>query len=192
MRQLSLIIFLLFGLTTLIPANGSAETNEIVDRLKAGGHILMIRHALAPGNGDPPDFKIGDCTTQRNLDDSGRNQARRIGDWLRAHGVSSARIYSSQWCRCLETAKLLDLGPVKELAALNSFYERPQDRESNLKALNEFISHQPADGGLIILVTHFVTISAVSSEGVSSGGGVLLELQKNAPYTVAGRIGFEP
>lgn len=192
MRHLLLIIVLLFGLTTLIPASGSAETKEIVDRLKAGGHILMIRHALAPGNGDPPDFKIGDCTTQRNLDDSGRNQARRIGDWLRAHGVSSARIYSSQWCRCLETAKLLDLGPVKELAALNSFYERPQDRESNLKALNEFISHQPADGGLIILVTHFVTISAVSGEGVSSGGGVLLTLHKGAPYAVAGRIGFEP
>jgi phosphohistidine phosphatase SixA len=192
MRHSLLIIVLLFGLTTLIPASGSAETKEIVDRLKAGGHILMIRHALAPGNGDPPDFKIGDCTTQRNLDDSGRNQARRIGDWLRAHGVRSARIYSSQWCRCLETAKLLDLGPVKELAALNSFYERPQDRESNLKALNEFISHQPADGGLIILVTHFVTISAVSGEGVSSGGGVLLTLHKGAPYTVAGRIGFEP
>jgi phosphohistidine phosphatase SixA len=192
MRHSLLIIVLLFGLTTLIPASGSAETKEIVDRLKAGGHILMIRHALAPGNGDPPGFKIGDCTTQRNLDDSGRNQARRIGDWLRAHGVSSARIYSSQWCRCLETAKLLDLGPVKELAALNSFYERPQDRESNLKALNEFISHQPADGGLIILVTHFVTISAVSGEGVSSGGGVLLTLHKGAPYAVAGRIGFEP
>ncbi len=74
----------------------------------------MVRHAIAPGNGDPPNFNIGDCSTQRNLDDSGRTQARRIGRWLRSNGIKSARIYSSQWCRCLETAKLIDLGSVQE------------------------------------------------------------------------------
>ena len=173
-----------------MPFNVLADQIEITDRLKAGGHILMIRHALAPGNGDPPNFKIGDCSTQRNLNETGRTQARNIGDWLRANGVSSARVYSSQWCRCLETAKLMELGPVQELPALNSFYERIQDREPNLSDLNDFISRQPADGELIVFVTHFVTISAVAGESVSSGEGVLVELDRDAGYKVVGNLNF--
>ena len=173
-----------------LPFNVLADQFEITDRLKAGGHILMIRHALAPGNGDPPNFKIGDCSTQRNLNETGRTQARSIGDWLRANGVSSARVYSSQWCRCLETAKLMELGPVQELPALNSFYERIQDREPNLSDLNGFISRQPADGELIVFVTHFVTISAVAGESVSSGEGVLVELDRDAGYKVVGNLNF--
>jgi phosphohistidine phosphatase SixA len=151
----------------------------------------MIRHALAPGSGDPPHFKIGDCETQRNLDDSGRNQARGIGAWLRSKGVNSARVYSSQWCRCLETATLIDLGPVRELPALNSFYERVQDRQPNIAALNDFIANQPVNGELIILVTHFVTIAAMTGGGVSSGEGILLELNEKGAYRVIGNITFE-
>ena len=185
----SVILSLTF--LSAIPAAASADDqSEVIDRLKAGGHILTIRHALAPGNGDPPNFKIGDCATQRNLDDTGRDQARSIGVWLRNNGVTSARVYSSQWCRCLETARLLNLGPVQELAALNSYYERVQDREPNLRALNDFISQQPVKGELIILVTHFVTIADIAGTGVSSGGGALLALHADAPYTVVGRLDF--
>ena len=190
MRQFFAINVILTGLTSLIAAGASADQTEVIDRLKFGGHILMIRHALAPGSGDPPNFEISDCSTQRNLDESGRTQARSIGMWLRSNGIKSARIYSSQWCRCLETARLIDLGPVQELAALNSFYENIEGREPNLQALNQFISKQPVDGKLIILVTHFVTIAAIAETGVSSGEGVLLELQKNMPYTVVGRLNF--
>ena len=187
----SLISKLFIALLIFIAAAGaSADQTEVIDRLKSGGHILMIRHALAPGNGDPPDFKIGDCSTQRNLDENGRFQARSIGDWLRSKEIKSARVYSSQWCRCLETARLIDLGPVQELAALNSFYEKVEDREPNLRALNQFISQQPVDGQLIVFVTHFVTISAIAEAGVLSGEGVLLELQKDAPYRVVGRLNF--
>ena len=191
------IIYILLSLGIILsvcifpmPFNILANQTEITDRLKAGGHILMIRHALAPGNGDPPNFKIGDCSTQRNLNETGRTQARSIGDWLRANGVSSARVYSSQWCRCLETAKLMELGPVQELPALNSFYERIQDREPNLSALKDVISRQPADGELIVFVTHFVTISAVAGESVSSGEGVLVELDRDAGYKVVGNLNF--
>jgi phosphohistidine phosphatase SixA len=158
--------------------------------MASGGHILMIRHALAPGSGDPPNFTIGDCTTQRNLDESGRNQARKIGDWLRSNGVTSARVYSSQWCRCLETAALIGIGSVRELPALNSFYERVQDREPNINALKRFIKRQPVDGELILLITHFVTIAAITGSGVSSGEGVLIELNKEEDYNVIGRIDF--
>ena len=186
----ALVILSLTLLSAMPSVSAATDQAEIIDRLNAGGHILMIRHALAPGNGDPPNFKIGDCATQRNLDDVGRDQARSIGVWLRNNGVTSARVYSSQWCRCLETARLLNLGPVQELAALNSFYERTQDREPNLKALNDFIAQQPVKGELIILVTHFVTIAGIAGTGVSSGEGALLALHEEAPYTVVGRLDF--
>jgi phosphohistidine phosphatase SixA len=171
-------------------AGNNMDEVEVFQRMKAGGHILMIRHALAPGTGDPANFRIGDCSTQRNLDDRGREQARAIGKWLRTKGLTSARVYSSQWCRCLETAKLLGMGPVTELPALNSFFELTQNRETNLKALRKFIAEQPTGGELIILVTHLVTISAIANEGVSSGEGVLLELKKDATYEVVSRLNF--
>jgi phosphohistidine phosphatase SixA len=182
-------VILILVISTAMGA--SAQELPIADRLTADGHVLMIRHALAPGSGDPPDFTIGDCDTQRNLNESGRQQARDIGNWLRSKGVASAQIYASQWCRCLETARLLDLGQVRELPALNSFFERVQDREPNLKALREFLVRQPPDGDLVILVTHFVTIAAVTDIGVSSGEGVLLALSDGAPPTVVGRLDFK-
>jgi phosphohistidine phosphatase SixA len=190
MRLWGSVLVLFSGLIALATAGVDSEPTEIIKRMKAGGHILMIRHALAPGTGDPANFRIGDCSTQRNLDDRGRMQAKGIGDWLRSNGITSARVYSSQWCRCLETAELLEMGTVAELPALNSFYELTQDREPNLKALREFIADQPPNGVLIIMVTHLVTISAIADEGVSSGEGVLLKLNEDAPYEIAGRLNF--
>jgi phosphohistidine phosphatase SixA len=184
------VTIILAGSLLLLTADVSANQAQLIEQLKSGGHILMLRHALAPGSGDPSDFDIGDCSTQRNLNEAGRQQARRIGNWLRTNGIQSARVYSSQWCRCLETAALLEVGPVQELAALNSFYERTQDREPNLRALKEFIFHQPADGKLIILVTHFVTISGMTGQGVSSGEGILIALHQNEPFTVVGHLEF--
>jgi phosphohistidine phosphatase SixA len=163
----------------------------MIENMLAGGHILMIRHALAPGTGDPANFQVGDCSTQRNLDDRGRDQARAIGDWLRSKGINSASVYSSQWCRCLETAKLLRMGPVAELPALNSFYELTENREPNLKALRQFIAKQPHDGKLIIMVTHLVTISAMADEAVSSGEGVLLRRNPAELYEIVGRLNFD-
>ncbi|MGD9061109.1 MAG: histidine phosphatase family protein [Desulfobacterales bacterium] len=190
MRFMLCIWICLWALITPVMASDDADPAEIIERMRAGGHILMIRHALAPGFGDPPNFQIGDCSTQRNLDDRGREQARSIGDWLRSQGITSARVYSSQWCRCLETANLLQMGPVEEMPALNSFYELTQNREPNLKALRQFIAKQPPDGKLIILVTHLVTISAMADETVSSGEGVLLRLNPAAHYDIIGRLYF--
>jgi phosphohistidine phosphatase SixA len=190
MRSVCLFIIILAGSIILSAFDSSADNNEMIARLSAGGHILMVRHAIAPGSGDPDHFTIGDCSTQRNLNETGRAQARNIGNWLRRKGVVSARVYSSQWCRCLETAKLMSMGPVKQLPALNSFYERIQDRKPNISALKDFISRQPVDGELIVLVTHFVTIGAITGESVASGMGVLLELKEDAPYSVVGKLTF--
>jgi phosphohistidine phosphatase SixA len=191
MRFWSYLLIYLFGLSTVAMAETDPDRAAMFERMKTGGHILMIRHALAPGYGDPANFQIGDCSTQRNLDDRGREQATAIGKMLRSKGIASARVYSSQWCRCYETAELLALGPVAELPALNSFFELTQNREPHLKALRKFIAKQPPDGELVILVTHFVTVSAIAGEGVSSGEGVLIKLNRNAPYEVVGRVNFD-
>jgi phosphohistidine phosphatase SixA len=184
-------IGVLLGMGLLWAPAKAASPGQLIAELKSGGHILMIRHAYAPGTGDPDDFRIGDCDTQRNLDDQGRAQARKIGQWLQRRGIETARIYSSQWCRCLETARLLELGPVTELTALNSFFERPQDREPNLAALRVFLAQQPTDGPLIILVTHFVTISGITGEGVASGQGMVLKIQSDGGVKVIGPLGFD-
>lgn len=154
------------------------------------GRVLMLRHANAPGTGDPPHFRVGDCSTQRNLDAAGRAQAAALGERLARAGVARARVYSSQWCRCLETARLLKLGPVMALPALNSFHGRPQDRDANLAALRAFLAGLPVDGPPVVLVTHQVTISAFTGEGIASGGGTVFELDGSGAPRVLG--GLEP
>lgn len=182
-------MLLLLGLAPML---ANASEIDLATRLQQGGHVLMMRHAYAPGFGDPPGFKLDDCSTQRNLDAGGRAQATAIGDWLRRQRVREAQVYSSLWCRNLETARLLNLGPVTPLPALNSFFEREQDRVGILVALNAFLTRQPIDGPLLILVTHFVNIEAIAGSGVGSGEGVLLQLQAGASPRVIGRVDFKP
>jgi phosphohistidine phosphatase SixA len=159
-----------------------------IERLDEGGYVIMLRHARAPGTGDPNDFRLGDCTTQRNLDAEGRAQAKALGERLRRAGIASAEVYSSQWCRCLETAALLRLGPVAALPALNSFYQRPDQRQSNLDALRAFLAGLPADGPLVVLVTHQVTIAAITGRAAASGEAVILEADGGAAPPVVGTI----
>ena len=139
------------------------------------GSILFLRHALAPGNGDPADFTLADCASQRNLDAVGRRQAATLGELYRQHAIAFPRIYSSQWCRCRETARLLEMGPVVDLPGLNSFYQGIVPREATLEALRAAMSELPDDGGLTLMVTHYVTISAITGIGVASGEAVAFD-----------------
>jgi len=191
MRLLKIFKISFFGLMTLAVMNAHADQGDLVKLMKSGGHILMIRHAYAPGSGDPAYFKIGDCATQRNLNNRGRAQARDIGEWLRSKGIKNAKVYSSQWCRCQETATLLGFGPVAELPALDSFYGMPENQEPNIKMLRSFIANLPDDGELIIFVTHFETILEIAGEGVSPGEGVVLKLKEGGAYDVEGWLTFE-
>ena len=160
-----------------------------VDKLKSGDFLVVMRHARAPGTGDPPEFRIGECATQRNLDDRGRAQARRFGARLRKAGIDKAAVYSSQWCRCMETAELLGLGPVRELPPLNSFYRRPRERAGNLAALEEFIRRLgKGTDRPVILVTHQVTISAMTGGWVKSGEAVIFRLDGTGRPEPAGSI----
>jgi len=152
------------------------------------GRVLMLRHALAPGVGDPAKFELRDCATQRNLDATGRAQAAELGKRLAKAGVARAKVYSSQWCRCLETARLLEIGPVEELPQLNSFFRRAEAREPQTAALRDFLAKLPADGPPVVLVTHQVVISAVTGRGAVSGGGVILALDGTREPRVLGDI----
>jgi len=139
---------------------------------KPFGRVLMLRHALAPGFGDPSNFQLRDCSTQRILDEVGREQSRQIGNAFRNAGLRFEGVYSSQWCRCLETARLINMGKVQELTGLNSFFQGIVPREATLASLRKFLQDLPPDGDPVLLVTHQVTISAITGMGVSSGAAV--------------------
>lgn len=179
---------ILSTLCAVAPLQAETEGAKALAELSRPGRVLMLRHATAPGFGDPPGFKLEDCTTQRNLDDVGRKQARLLGARLRAAGIRRAKIYSSQWCRCLETARLLRLGGVSPLPALNSFFDRPDARARNLAALEAFLSRLPRNGGPVVLVTHQVTISGITDRGVGSASGTVLRLDGSGRPPVVGAL----
>ncbi len=174
-------IFALAGAAWAMDAVSLAE-------LARPGRVLMLRHANAPGIGDPPNFRLDDCSTQRNLDAAGRAQAQTLGRRLAQAGVKEARVYSSQWCRCLETARLLNLGPVTPQPVLNSFFARSEQRETTLAALRSFLAGLPSSGPPVILVTHQFTINAFTSEGTTSGGGSVFELNGSGTPRLIGAI----
>ena len=168
------------------------DTPFTLERLKSGNYLVMMRHARAPGTGDPANFRLGDCRTQRNLNDTGREQARRFGARLKAAGLERVAIYSSQWCRCLETARALGLGPVRELPALNSFYRREEDRAGNLAALGTFIERLGTGTDRpVILVTHQVTVTAMSGEWVDSGAAKVFRLDGTGRPKMVGTLAAE-
>lgn len=164
------------AIALLFACGAAAAQTVALAELAKPGRVLMLRHANAPGTGDPPQFRLDDCATQRNLDAAGRAQARRLGEQLARAGITKARVFSSQWCRCLETARLLDLGSVDPLPALNSFYPTPDERDARMAALRAFLAGLPADGPPVVLVTHQFTISEFTGGGVPSGGGSLFRL----------------
>ena len=147
----------------------SPSSQSVLKQLqKIDANILLMRHALAPGFGDPNGFDITQCCTQRNLDSRGRKQAAARGQDFRNSGVKFDAIYSSQWCRCMETAKLLNMGAVQPFAGLNSFFEEYAERVETLQKLEQRFSTLNANA-LSLMVTHQVVIQAVSKLTVSSG-----------------------
>jgi len=157
----------------MILSSGAVSSPVLATDLS--GKVVFMRHALAPGNGDPNHFDLDSCATQRNLDEEGRQQAKRIGEKLRDREVRFAAIYSSEWCRCRETAELLNMGEVTPLRALNSFYEHHFSRDELLPALEEMLFDVESGDVPILMVTHFVTISAVTGKAVSSGDLVVYD-----------------
>jgi broad specificity phosphatase PhoE len=159
------------------PADSRSADDEAAlwAALRSGEAAALMRHALAPGTGDPAGLDIDDCGTQRNLSDRGRVQAAAIGQRWRANGIASARVYSSRWCRCLETARLLELGPVQPFDGLNSFFrDRAAEPERSASVL-ALIREQTRRGGpSLLLVTHQVNITALSGVFPDSGETIVV------------------
>lgn len=159
---------------TLLLNIGFAQAESALAKVieETGANVMFMRHALAPGYGDPSHFDVNNCSTQRNLDATGRAQARSLGKVLKQRQIRFDEIKSSQWCRCQETARLLDVGKVVPFTGLNSFFEEHADREQTLRELKNYLDALKQDE-LVLLVTHQVVISAVTGVYAPSGGVVL-------------------
>ena len=141
-----------------------------------GNKIILIRHALAPGSGDPPGFKIKDCKTQRNLDERGINQAKEIGKLFRDNQIPIDKVLSSQWCRCKDTA-FHAFEEFKEFSALNSTFSArfSQNESKQAKKLKRYVKKWDSKGKNLILVTHYVIIRAMTGRAPNSGEIVITD-----------------
>ena len=147
-----------------------ADLNKnLINQLEEGGKLIFIRHAYAPGSGDPDNFNLNDCSTQRNLSKEGQRQAEYIGEFFRNNKVKIDKVLSSEWCRCKETAKIA-FKNFSTNSFLNSFYSSKfsKNKDKQVKALKEYIKKFKSDKNLV-LVTHYVLISEILNYGPSSG-----------------------
>jgi len=166
MKFLKFLIIIFISLTTPIKAD---LEKKLLNQLEDGGKLIFIRHAYAPGNGDPNNFNLNDCSTQRNLNKEGREQAKHIGKFFEENNIKIYKVLSSEWCRCKETAKIA----FKNFSTnnfLNSFYSSKyaKNKDKQIKALNDYIRNFQSDKNLI-LITHYVLISEVLDYAPSSG-----------------------
>ena len=155
--------------------------------LRQPGAVALIRHARAPGTGDPPGFRLGDCTTQRNLSAEGREQARRLGEAIRARGVPVARVLTSEWCRARDTATLA-FGAAETFAALNSFFAGRTDEPARTDRVRQSIAAAgAAASGALVMVTHHVNITALTGV-VPREGEIVVVRHVDGKVAVQGRI----
>ena len=177
-------IWLLWGLV-LIQAWGVAHAQNDWSALQ-NGSIILFRHAIAPGTGDPANFQLNNCSTQRNLDDSGRAQARRIGEQFRARNIAVALVLTSQWCRCRETAQLAFPGMPQDQPAFNSFFSDRSTEAEQTKAARQILT-QWRGPGVLVVVTHQVNITALTDIVPESGEGIVVRV-RDGRLEVVGRI----
>lgn len=179
---------LIGGLASPLARTHAADDDVLLRTLRQGGTVIAFRHARAPGTFDPPAFRLGDCSTQRNLDDEGRAQARRIGAWFAQRGLSPARVRTSPWCRCRDTAQLA-FGAAETWAALSS--PRGASETTNaqsLRALREGLAAAARRPGFEVWVTHMFVLSDLTGEGSASGEGLLLQVRGDGGVAVVARL----
>ena len=157
-----------------------AQASDLAEKLQSPDHILLMRHTLAPGVGDPANYSLSECKTQRNLSAEGREQAIVVGNWLRHQGIQNAEVYSSTWCRCKDTAQLLGYKGWQIEPTLASFFDDMSKAKIQNQRLQSFIAEKLKTKGqqALILVTHHVNIYEFMGENVSSGDLVLAKVDK--------------
>lgn len=173
-RRLAVALLLCFALVGAAPQSLWASSDAAWTTLAQGG-IVLFRHANAPGGGDPAGMRIGQCATQRNLDERGRAQARRIGEAFRSRGVAVGRVLSSQWCRTRETAELAFPGQQRDAPAFNSFFDDHAKGPAQTAAARRLLADWRGPGALVVS-THQVNITALTGIAPASGEGIVIRL----------------
>jgi len=163
----------------------TAGASDLLALLRGGHAVALIRHANAPGVGDPPGMHLDDCTTQRNLDAAGRREAVALGARLREAGIHDARVFTSRWCRSRDTAALLGFGPPTALPPLDSFFDARAAGEAQTRALRDFLNRL-APGAPVVLVTHQVNITALTA--VNPAPAEMVFVAAEAPHALLGRL----
>jgi len=202
----SISTWLLASLITIFATKAHSESEpDVWSAFRQGEVVALMRHAIAPGNGDPVVFTLGDCATQRNLSQEGVSQAKKIGLKIKEHGVKRLDVYSSQWCRCVDTATHLNLGPVRSMPALNSFYQNRSSEQEQTSQLSDWIvkrlsvkkteAKDSSDSANVnaehqntmpaILVTHQVNITALTGVFPRSGEVVFVSIENDQPSVLA-------
>jgi phosphohistidine phosphatase SixA len=178
-------------LTALLAATASpaaADEAAAWDALRRGGAVALMRHADAPGGvGDPPGFRLGDCPTQRNLSPQGREDAKAAGQRLKANRIAFARVLSSPWCRCVDTARLMDVGPVRAEPTFGNVVVLADQREA-LTAGGRKVIAAWKDRGNLLVVTHGANIFALTGTSPSSGETVVVTPRADGTLQEHGRI----
>ena len=152
---------------------------------KSNTNVIFLRHAIAPGYGDPDNFRLEECATQRNLDSKGIEQAKSIGDYLKINNIQFSEILSSEWCRCIDTAYNINIGEWKKFEGLNSFFQNFSSKSKVLNKLDTKLKGIKSDD-LVLMITHQVVIYNITGVSPPSGGFVLYNsITKNA-------LEFEP
>ena len=181
-----MVLVVALVMSVLAPTLAAAD-EALWARLQGGGHIVLMRHATTtPGAGDPPGFRRGECPTQRNLTDAGRDEAHRIEAAFRTRGIPVGRVLSSHWCRCLETARLA-FGRAEPWEPLDSVFEDRAQEPERTRAVRHVVGERPADGNLV-LVTHGANVLALTGVSPAPGEFVVLAAEPGGRFRVAGRL----
>ena len=176
-------LFVLIFITLTLPIKADLNIN-LMNQLVDGGKLIFIRHAYAPGSGDPNNFNLNDCSTQRNLSENGRKQAKYIGEFFETNKIKIDRVLSSEWCRCKETADIA-FNNYSTISFLNSFYSSKyvKNKGKQVEELNNYVNKFKSDKNLIF-VTHYVLISEILNYGPLSGEIVVSDKNFNIVGTV--------
>jgi phosphohistidine phosphatase SixA len=180
----------LFSLSSSCSPSITAQKSDLWSSMRQGtGYVILLRHAqTVPGTGDPPGFKLDDCSTQRNLSEKGKVQATQIGDRFRQQKIPIARVLSSQWCRCLDSAKLMNIGKIEPFPALNSFFDDPSTETQQTERVRQFILQNQKTSGAIVMVTHQVNITALSGIVPQQGSAVILQAKNENSLEAIGQL----
>ena len=171
----------------LVLASPAKADEALWQLMRSGREVILMRHAVTtPGVGDPAGFKLDDCSTQRNLTDAGREDARRVGATFRTRGIPIARVLSSPWCRCLETARLA-FGAAESWAPLSNLFDNRAGEAEQLRALRELAGRRPA-GGNVVLVTHGSVVLPLTGIQPAPAELVVLTPDGAGRFRVAGRL----